>query len=182
MPRPELGGPGVGVGTGWISPGSRSAQGGVVCGSGSLGAVGCVEGAESARVGLGSASVASPGANDSRCRSALGVVGGLVGWRWVLVDRSGAVVGASGASSFWRVTLDGTVTVLICLSRRGACCLSDLGCQSNETYRHCTREDQTYGTGKGFGGRSGGGSGGVDRSECRRRRHFWRVQFLACLT
>ena len=158
---PELGGPGTGVVIGMvsISPSSRGGDGGIVCGSGSLGAVRVrarVEGV----AGLGNA--ASPGADDPRCRSALGVVGG-----------------ASGTSSFWRVRLGGLLTLLIRLFRRGACCLSDLGCQSNKTYRH-GREERTYSTGKGSWRRGGGGRGGIDRSEWRRGRRFWRVQFLAC--
>ena len=71
----------------------------------------------------------------------------------MVIDRSGVVVGASDASSFWRVRLDGLLRLLIWLFRRGACCLSDLGCQSNEKHRRCAREERTYATGRDSWGR-----------------------------
>ena len=96
LPAP---GPEPETGTAWVSPGSRGGEG-ATSENLALGAVGV-----GARVGWGKGSVASC------CRSALGVVGGRGCWGGV---PSGVVV---GASSFWRVRLDGLSTLLICLFR-----------------------------------------------------------------
>lgn len=97
---------------GVISPGSRSGEGIVCVSERALGWVGvwaCVDGVPSSRTSWGNAFVPSLEADDPRCRSRLGEVGTLVGWSWVLLNRSGLVVCASAVFTFCRVAvrLDG---------------------------------------------------------------------------